>query len=361
METFRFTLESGSKKFTCPNPDCHRKSFVRYIDLEKNNQYLNDNVGRCDHQLSCGYHYKPKQYFDDNKIGSQKLTYIPKLTINSEPKYKSYINPDLLQKYTKKARENNFLKFLLSLFDEEVVKEVLQNYLIGTSFYWYGATIFWQIDEKINIRTGKVMLYNSETGKQVKKPFNHVNWIHKTESLLNFNLSQCLFGLHLINEYPNKTIAIVKREKTAVIMSIVYSSYLWLACGSLNMIKESIFSPIFNKKIILFPDISQKNKSGLTAYDLWKDKANQLNLKGYDIKVSKTLYSKASNREKKEGYDVADYFIESIKKGEYVIHSKEKPKTTLILKKKKKKILDDFRSKNSQIDNLIKTFSLIIS
>ena len=37
-----------------------------YIDTENNNQYLSDNVGKCNRLDKCGYHYTPKQYFADN-------------------------------------------------------------------------------------------------------------------------------------------------------------------------------------------------------------------------------------------------------------------------------------------------------
>ena len=38
----------------------------RYIDTENSNQYIADNVGKCNHLDKCGYHYTPKQYFEDN-------------------------------------------------------------------------------------------------------------------------------------------------------------------------------------------------------------------------------------------------------------------------------------------------------
>ena len=37
-----------------------------YIDTENNNQYLSDNVGKCNRLDKCGYHYTPRQYFTDN-------------------------------------------------------------------------------------------------------------------------------------------------------------------------------------------------------------------------------------------------------------------------------------------------------
>ncbi|MBR2428767.1 MAG: hypothetical protein IKB15_02155, partial [Alistipes sp.] len=40
--------------------------FTRYIDTYNNNIYINDNVGKCNRLDKCGYHYTPKQYFEEH-------------------------------------------------------------------------------------------------------------------------------------------------------------------------------------------------------------------------------------------------------------------------------------------------------
>ncbi len=68
MNTYRYTLERYrglSTRYICPQ--CGRKhTFTRYIDTENNNQYISDNVGKCNRLDKCGYHYTPRQYFTDN-------------------------------------------------------------------------------------------------------------------------------------------------------------------------------------------------------------------------------------------------------------------------------------------------------
>ena len=68
MSNYRFILERYrgiSTRYTCPQ--CGRKhTFTRYIDTENNNQYISDNVGKCNRLDKCGYHYTPKQYYIDN-------------------------------------------------------------------------------------------------------------------------------------------------------------------------------------------------------------------------------------------------------------------------------------------------------
>ena len=46
---------------------CGRKyTFTKYIDTYSNNIYINDIVCKCNRLDKCGYHYTPRQYFEDN-------------------------------------------------------------------------------------------------------------------------------------------------------------------------------------------------------------------------------------------------------------------------------------------------------
>ena len=68
MTEYRFTLQKYKRgsKLTCPK--CGRKQcFVKYVDTEGQIVFP-DYVGRCDHEHSCQYHYKPSDYFKDNPI-----------------------------------------------------------------------------------------------------------------------------------------------------------------------------------------------------------------------------------------------------------------------------------------------------
>ena len=70
MNDYRYKLETPrvtgrrQQKYQCPH--CGRKSLVRYVDTYDGCSYVADAVGKCDHQNSCGYHYKPSEYFRDN-------------------------------------------------------------------------------------------------------------------------------------------------------------------------------------------------------------------------------------------------------------------------------------------------------
>jgi len=283
-------------------PECKERTFVRYIDTETN-KHLADHVGRCNRESSCGYHYSPKHYFQDNNISfgtSQPKPYITPKAIAIQTKPVSFIPVEIFKQSLKNYEENNFVKYLFSLFGEEITNQLISKYFIGTSKYWDGATVFWQIDISDKIKTGKIMLYDATTGKRIKEPFNHINWVHSVLKLSEFNLQQCFFGEHLLAVDPFKPVAIVESEKTAVIASIYLPQFIWLAVGSLTNLNAEKCSVLRDKKVVLFPD--------LNCFDKWNSKAKELSTFAQFI-VSDLLEFKATEVEKQQGLDLADYLV----------------------------------------------------
>ena len=276
---YKYSLERTSKKYHCPN--CEKKTFTKYVDNE-NDEYINDKVGICDRQSKCGYHYTPKSFFRDNNID---VIYKPLKRIKTIKKETSYISADVVKKSLN--TNNNFITYLHKLFDTDTVDRLVQEYKIGTSNYWNNATVFWQIDKTYKVRTGKVMLYKN--GKRVKKPFNHIGWLHKILKYKDFELKQCLFGEHLIS---NKVIGIVESEKTAIICSGFYPNMTWLATGGLNNLNKNNTSVLKDHKVTLYPDSD--------CIEKWDAKANQIGLKCI---VSDIL------KDEKKGIDLADMYI----------------------------------------------------
>ena len=285
MMQFKYTLDKSSKKFVCPK--CNKKSFVKYIETETND-YLSDEFGRCDRQSSCQYFLTPEK-----EQATFQILYIPK----PETTYHSL---ELVEKAFLIEKENNFVLFLKKLFSESEVRTAVYKYLISTSTYWNGATIFWQIDNLERVHHGKIMLFNPETGKRTKDQNGkgYINSVRSVLRLQNFNLEQCLFGLHLIKETNCKTIAIVEAEKTAVIMSLFKPEYVWLSTGSKSGLKYEYLKPLKDYKIVAFPDKSEFND--------WSNKAIELNGFGFKISVSDWL----ENTNCPDGTDLADVYIQ---------------------------------------------------
>ncbi|UPS92828.1 DUF6371 domain-containing protein [Bizionia sp. M204] len=301
MKNHRYTLEpyKGAKtRHHCPK--CLKKSvFTRYIDTESNT-YLNDAVGCCNRIIKCGYHYKPKQYFSENSILFQAITKKITTTEKIKKPKTSYINPHIMHQSKSSKKRNNFLDFLKNHWNKTVATELAEKYNIGTSKYWNGATVFFQVDRDYKIRTGKIIQYNSSTGKRIKSNFPPANWVHTVLKLDNYNLEQCYFGEHLLNEDLIKPIAIVESEKTAVISSVYLPEFIWLSCGGINNLNEAKTRVLKGRNVVLFPD--------LNGFDSWTKKIPQLT-KLATFKVSTLLEEKATEQEKELGLDIADYLI----------------------------------------------------
>lgn len=284
---YKFCLDKSSKKFTCPQ--CQKKTFVRFINNESG-EYENLIYGRCDRESKCTYFNIPE---------CNKLIYSKQSNNKPKPSKKpTYHNIELTNPLYAVKYQNNFLSYLLINFNAIDVWKTIEKYRVGSCTKWKGSTIFWQIDQEFKVRGGKVMLYNKFSGKRVKKPYNHITWVHKHLKIDKFNLNQCLFGLHLIaNQSKNKTICVVESEKTALIMSIVLPEYQWLATGSKSGFKESYLYPIKDFKVIAYPDKS--------VYTEWKKVADSLNAKGYKIRCSDF----AEEIDIDDGDDLVDYLL----------------------------------------------------
>ena len=314
---YRYSLDKSSKKFICPN--CQKKTFVKYFDNAEN-KYLDYTFGRCDRESSCKYHKTP----------NRKNYYISKQNI---VKAKSTINNIEVPNHGKDFKKNNFIQFLRSYFTTDEIKGVILKYLIGTSTHWNGSTVFWQIDNHEQVCAGKVMLFDISNGQRIKKPYSHINWMHKILKIKDYELKQCLFGLHLINEYEGETIGIVESEKTSIMMSMFVPEYLWLATGSKTNLKMDLLEPIKKFKIIVFPDKSE--------FCDWSNKTNELKINGFTIKCSRLI----EDIDVENGYDLADQYLH---------------KKTIKVKYTKTEIeIKKLSQINPEILSLIKTFDLV--
>lgn len=288
----------------CPECQHNGKTFSLYIDTETGEQVYS-NVGRCNREINCGYHYTPKQFFQDNPERLQKTTKaynIQKVTSGykkSHSKPASYISENLFKESLKSYTANHFIKFLLKRFGAIQTNELISRYFIGSSKHWYGATVYWQVDTIGKIRTGKIMLYDGTNGKRVKKPFNHITWVHTALKLHEFELNQCFFGEHLLKDLT-KPVAIVESEKTAIIASGYLPQFIWIATGSLSNLSFEKCLILKNRAVTLFPD--------LNGFEAWTKKAKGFSAIGF-FQVSDLLERKATEDDRKQGLDLADYLL----------------------------------------------------
>jgi hypothetical protein len=341
-------------------PACkQQKTFTFYIDGETGRP-INPTVGKCNREIKCGYHYTPREYFRDNPKPKRYLT--GNLFEQSDTGSSMYNNtgssmsnneirkerenrgntlvggqPNQLNQTNKinqtgnlnyveilqnkidcispryvissKSYNSNFVEFLHNYFPREKIREAVDNYALGAASY--KRVIFWQIDNNDNVRTGKIMQYNPHTGKRVKNEKGGINWVHniiKKRSAVfeHYNLCQCYFGEHLLNLYPDKPVAIVEAEKTAVIGSMIYSDFIWLAAGNLHGLNSPKSKVLRDRYVLLYPDAG--------CYEKWKAKLKKISSDVHcTMEISDVVEKHATEQQLEYGYDIADYIIDKIK------------------------------------------------
>lgn len=300
---YRYILEpynGMNTRYRCPGCQRGEKTFSLYIDTETG-AHVHNTVGRCNREVNCGYHYTPKQYFQDNNIQFDKHQHKANnpLPVKQQSNNTSFIPFDVFKASLSAHKKNHFVQFLIYHFGVDIASDLVSRYFIGTSKHWEGSTVFWQIDMQGKVRTGKIMLYKPDTGKRVREPFNHITWAHTLLKQPVFELKQCLFGEHLLID-KTMPVAIVESEKTAIIASAYLPGFIWMAAGSLTNLNAEKCSMLQGRAVTLFPD--------LNGFDKWRSKSEELSHIA-TFAVSDLLERKATEAERKQGFDLADYLI----------------------------------------------------
>lgn len=276
---YKYKLEPyrGMKtRYTCPN--CGKKNnFARYIDIDNN--YLGDSIGRCNSEMSCGYHNPPTS----NEIVENGFVYVPLET--------TYL--DIRDIYKDRYQDVLFY-YLCTKFNKNKVMQIYNKYLVrSTNKKWRGSTVFYQKDIDGRFRTGKIILYDNN-GKRVKEPYPKIFWQHRFITDKEFNLEQCLFGEHLLKDFDSSqgNIYLVESEKTCIIASLFYENDLFIATGGLSNLSPKKLAVLSGYDVEAIPD-----KGG---YVIWKEKLEPLG-----ITVNTVMESSDAN----DGDDIVDLLI----------------------------------------------------
>lgn len=344
----RYRFPKKSIKTDCP--ECghkYRKTLSRYVDTQTG-QPLPTLYGRCDRSDKCGYHLSPYEksasglsYANDiyqswkfNNPGSsrssQSISQSRTRTI-SEPIYT--IPNDVFLKSLSHYDRNNFAQLMKTCFGPDITDTLIARFQIGTMHHWSGGCVFWLIDEKLRVRSGQAVLFDSE-GKTVKhirsdgtrnryarnihvvmqqayRKSNRIVPYWLTDFSTNAPKWPTPFGLHQLVDAPlDQPIAIVESAKTAVLCSAYFPEFTWLAIGSLSYLTVDRLFALKNRSITLYPDLSEPPTGKLSAYEQWNYKAAQLQRMGFRVTVSDLLErSPATGEQRRNGYDLADYLL----------------------------------------------------
>ena len=323
MSEYRYQFKkykSPSDRVTCPSCN-HKRKFTPYVDTVTG-ELLPPQYGKCERVNNCGYELNPNtdgyaKMMREQELANGQTNWRPqpiKRPMPPPPKPPVFIPNEVMQASLKAYHQNNFVKYLHTLFDASDVEAVVNCYQLGTSSRWEGATVFWYIDLNRNVRAGQVKCFD-DTGHTIKdvladgEPQSRTTWVHSLLSrkrpapvwladyLNQENKVGCLFGEHLLKSESTKVVCVVEAPKTAIIASLYFPNFLWLAVGALTYLTADRCKALEGRKVILWPD--------LNGYDLWRERADKLSAGRW--KVSDFLEQVAPDEERSKGLDLADY------------------------------------------------------
>lgn len=341
----RFTLEpyrGPATRYTCPQcgkPRC----FARYVDT-RNDELLPEAYGRCNREDRCGYQlgpydrshtgvsYADEVYERENKQRAYQHTAkaAPHRSMpwpqQPTPRNPIHNFPDeVFQGSLTHYERNQFTRLLADRFGAGEARDLIDRFRIGTSSYWPGATVFWLIDEQNRVRSGQVVLFESDGHTAKRAGYDGslkrcTSWVHSAltrryqhqqkplpDWLSRYNeqadKAPCLFGLNQLESAPaDKPCAITEAPKTAVFCSGYFPDFVWLAVLGKSYLNAERLAPLRGRHIVLFPDLG--------AFTDWQQRAEQLTAKGFSVVVSDYLEQMAVESEKAKGLDLADYLLE---------------------------------------------------
>lgn len=309
MNDFKFILEryyGRSSRYPCPS--CEKPhQFTRYLNVQTG-EPVGERVGICNRQAQCGYHYTPKQHFADNPNEGSFIAPFQQVHKSPARALKPAADTvawDILERSLDQYDRNPFVQGLIGFLTKEVAFDLAHRYHIGTT--QNGGTIFWQVDEHQTVRTGKIIHYDAETLKRIKRTANGSDvvpqWAHSKLGQAGFNLRQCLFGQHLLALPDKRPVATVEAEKTAVLCSVFMPAYRWLAtggCGAPQLKDADVLAALKScGEVLLFPDTG--------ATDKWATYAKEMRKAGVRVRVCDDL--EAPTLARPPNWDLADEFL----------------------------------------------------
>ena len=191
-------------------------------------------------------------------------------------------------------------------FTEMQMRRAAEHFHLGRSKS--GKTIYWMIDDLGHVFDGHIG--DTWVTEILKRRY--------PENAQYIQQKRCLFGLHQISntvpelvegaKWPGRPIGIVDNERSAVILSEVYPSLIWLAYVDKYLLLER-FEPLQNRTVTLFPRADTNSDYYWSARNV----ADQVKryYKAIDIHVSSFLEDHATESQKSRNIDLVDYLFES--------------------------------------------------
>lgn len=270
----RFELLSGTRENLLLCPRCNKRTFRPYFDLVSQEKL--ERFGRCNREENCGFSAFPWESLK----GAGERPFIPPAP-KRERVQETFLHGGITV-YLDGGSELH--EFIAKRFGQEELRRTYERFALGgANLHGKRFAVFWHIDEHHNIHTGKMMHYELREGSgglRCKRSAERgsVNWVHTAFSFQDQSgapvrfgqgagevvFTQVLFGLPQLQKRPFDKVAIVEGYKTAIVASIYFPDWVWLAADSKDSLsaydKERLplLEPLRGREVCFIPDFSEE-------------------------------------------------------------------------------------------------------
>lgn len=222
----------------------------------------------------------------------------------AEPTY-AYIPQEMLDELV--SPENSLCRCLARLFQPEAVEWLTEEYRLGC--YTMNAlddyTVFPSIDTQGRVCNLKIQHYDTDLSSP---RFAHSDqtaywlgkmWVREGRLPAGSEFrSDCLFGEHLLQRYPNSQVALVESPKNALFGALTFPQLTWVATGNKGNLKRPSLLPLQSRDVIVIPDCD--------AVEEWCTKTEGMaDLANFTV----SDFCRRMAPEDQPKFDIADYLV----------------------------------------------------
>lgn len=265
-------------------------------------------------------------------------------------KYLSYGGVEASAKLVDKS---NLFNYLITKFPKhsDVIRSAFWSYRVGFSAKeringCFACSTFPSIDIDGNVHKVKIIPFPIGDHHRIKDKVSKRPFDMKT--IQGENAPGCYFGLHLLPLYPGKHIAIVESEKTALVASIFYPQFLWIATQGKGYLDKHRAEVLRGRVLVLFPDRdaledSEKGKG-------WGERARELQAAGHTVVIADDLLKQCPAD---STTDICDIIISTFQDSE-----PEPPKKELTPKEEAMVLFEQMKKQYPALAELAEKFDL---
>lgn len=178
------------------------------------------------------------------------------------------------------------MPYLRQYFADEELLGLIDRYRLGCLHKDRIVYPFFDIEGRLRIM--RTVRYDDK-GKRTKNGISSAHGFLKGTGVINARWKErpCVFGEHLLTEYPDCPVAIVSSEKLAIVCALLVPSCIWLATGGDSHIKEvGLIKEHLNRRTVyMLPSKGQ--------YKHWCEETKRYQVKGMVLNDMERMSNKA--------------------------------------------------------------------